>query len=88
MVGNVGESVFKILSWLSWFRNAIESMIINEMHGLLIEDPDIKLKVPADFILDRFGFRVGVYWQDILMMTLMISCCLLMGYMWLKYKVK
>ncbi len=62
-------------------------MTINEMHSLIIEDPDIKLKVPADFVLDRFGFRADAFVRDIVTLWCTAAIIFIASYLWLKYKV-
>ena len=58
-------------------------MIVNEMHGMLVEDEELKIKVPADFILGRFGFISDGYWWDIGVLWGISVGCVVGSFVWL-----
>lgn len=82
-----------VLGWipyLSFFKYALEAMIISDIGDGYIEDTvqGVKIKLPAAVILKTFGFNIDRYWTDFLASVIVFGILLVILFLLMKFKMK
>lgn len=81
------RSQIKWLEWISVFHYAYEALAINEVKDLILREKKygLSIEVPGAVILSTFGFDVGAYWKDALLLAELSTTFLIIGYIFLHY---
>lgn len=74
-----------LFAWIpyytSWFNYALEAMVTNELERLVLRDSEtLNIDIPGSLILRQFGFEVGAWAKDTLLLSVMVGGMFLMGW--------